>query len=160
MYNFTVTSDKFLLQLAEMIGVKINQIKTKDNFVGKAKDGYYIINLDDSEGPGTHWTVMRITPKFCIYFDSFGLPAPQDIIKYARKRIIVYNNDQVQDIMSDACGYYCLDFIKFFDKYKNKDLDTTLKIGHKMNKFLLPYDVNDRKDNEKILSERIKNILP
>ena len=32
----------------------------------------FIINLDDTEGPGTHWVAVKITADFVNYFDSFG----------------------------------------------------------------------------------------
>ena len=159
MFNFAETSDQFLLTLADMLNIKVNQIKTKDNFVGKMKNGYYIINLDDVTGPGTHWTCMRCIDDIVLYFDSFGLPPPKDIVKFGRKRKIIYSADQIQDIMSEACGYYVLDFMHFFNQYKDKDLNTAVKIGHKLTKYLLPYDSNVREGNEKVLSDRIKKIL-
>ena len=47
-------------------------------------EGMYIINLDDSTGPGTHWgAVISDMSDRAIYFDSFGLSPPQEIVRCA-----------------------------------------------------------------------------
>ena len=40
----------------------------------------FIINLDDTEGPGTHWVAVKITADFVNYFDSFGMQPPQELV--------------------------------------------------------------------------------
>ena len=32
-----------------------------------------VVNLDDSDGPGTHWVCYWNTTEFSNYFDSYGL---------------------------------------------------------------------------------------
>lgn len=158
--KFYETSDQQLKQLAEIIGIHILQIKTKDSFIGKAKNGFYICNLDDNTGPGTHWVTFLISDKHAVYFDPFGLSPPKEVVTFiSKKRLILYNSDQIQHIQSEACGYYNLDFIQWFSKYKPSDLNTIRKIGHKLSKYSQPYNINDRIGNEKILYDRIKNIL-
>ena len=44
-----------------------------------------IINLDDHDGPGTHWTCYGISPSNIFYFNSYGLPPPREFIKYVSK---------------------------------------------------------------------------
>ena len=156
---FTETSDRFLRMVANQMGIKLNKIASKDDFTGKALNGFYIVNLDEESGEGTHWTGLLINPYYAIYFDPFGLAPPQQIRQYVRNWPLIYNTVQIQDIVSKACGYFVLDFFKYFKQYKDKDLNTNLKVGHKMSKFLQPYDVNDRSKNELILSERIKELL-
>ena len=41
-----------------------------------------ILNLDDSSGRGTHWVgwIKRRNDK--LYFDSYGLPPPTELLKY------------------------------------------------------------------------------
>ncbi len=41
--------------------------------------GFYIVNLSNSNKPGTYWTILYITVKCNLYFDSFGLPSSQEI---------------------------------------------------------------------------------
>ena len=78
-------------------------------------DGMYIINLDDSTGPGTHWVALisDISDK-AIYFDSFGLPLPQEILDVHDEWC--YNDSQFQDERSVLCGYCCLYFLKEMSK--------------------------------------------
>jgi hypothetical protein len=158
--KFYETSDKFLVQLADILNVKINQIKTKDNFIGKAKLGFYICNLDDVTGPGTHWVTFLVLDKYVVYYDPFGLSVPKQVITFIGKnRQIVYNSDQIQHIKSEACGYYNIDFIQWFSKFKSSDLNSIRKIGHHLSKYAQEYNINDRSGNEKILYKRLKNIL-
>lgn len=43
-----------------------------------------IVDLDSKTGPGTHWVAFRhIKDAHCEYFDSYGLPPPNEIIKFA-----------------------------------------------------------------------------
>jgi hypothetical protein len=155
---FYSVSDQFLLLMADILGIHINEIALKDNFKTKIKPGFYICNLDDDNGAGTHWTCFYVVGKFCLYFDSFGLPMPNEIKRYTKKYTPLSFPNQIQDIRSEACGYYCLDFIQHFSKFKANQLDTRLKIGRRMSLFGEPYDYNNRSDNEKVLKLRIENI--
>lgn len=63
-------------------------------------EGNYVLNLDSSEGPGTHWVAVYGDE----YYDSFGVDPPKIL---AKKRVINYN--QTQDLKSNLCGLYaCL----------------------------------------------------
>ena len=57
---------------------------TKDSFIGVfssdtlpsyAQTGYYVVNLDTSQQPGSHWIAIKISKSKCKneYFDSYGL---------------------------------------------------------------------------------------
>ena len=83
------------------------------------KSGNYIINLDDSTGPGTHWTCLIKNNNIYFYFDSMGVIAPARICELYKP--LIYNRQQIQDINSSACGYYCIFFIKYMN-IKNKNL--------------------------------------
>ena len=41
-----------------------------------------IINLDDNQGPGTHWVCYRNLDSFVEYFDPFGLIMPHEIYRF------------------------------------------------------------------------------
>ena len=43
-----------------------------------------IINLDNSDGPGTHWVAYVIDPRGIVYFDSYGLPPPREFMRYCK----------------------------------------------------------------------------
>lgn len=156
---FEITSDKDLLHYADLLELKINQIKTKDSFIGKIKNGFYIVNLDNITGPGTHWAVFFCHNNYVVYFDSFGLSPPMDIIQFCNKKQIIYSTDHIQDIKSDACGYYCIAFIQFFNNIPKKNLQTNKQMGYYLNNFLKPFDVQNKKKNEKILATILKDLL-
>ena len=86
---FYSVSDRFLLSISDVMGIKINEIALKETFKSNIKDGFYIVNLDDDNGQGTHWTCFLINDPYCIYFNFFGLLLPNDIRKYARKYAIM-----------------------------------------------------------------------
>lgn len=74
-----------------------------------------IINLDDKDGPGTHWTAYIKNGIHVWYFDSFGnLPPPKELQRYLRGSKIQYNHDRLQQLNSFNCGHLCLEFL-----YKN-----------------------------------------
>ena len=46
-----------------------------------------ILNLDSTGGPGTHWVAWFKNGKNKIYFDSYGIQPPKEVIKYLGKGI-------------------------------------------------------------------------
>ena len=70
-----------------------------------------ILNLDNSRGNGTHWTAWYINNKTKIYFDSYGLDAPLELIKYLGPSIYC-NTDCIQPKGTVVCGHLCLYVLK------------------------------------------------
>ena len=66
-----------------------------------------IVNFDKSGGPGTHWVAWYKNVKNKIYFDSYGVQPPIEVIWYLGKPIY-YNTDQVQPAGEVFCGHLCL----------------------------------------------------
>jgi hypothetical protein len=90
----------------------------KDQLPDKLERGSYIINLQSSkEGNGTHWVCLYYTPNYSYYYDSFGFVAPLEV----QKKIIpyMYNDLEIQDIDSTACGFYCVAFVLYLNKKMN-----------------------------------------
>lgn len=76
-----------------------------------------IINLDDKEGPGTHWVCYRKRGSNVYYYDSFGdLQPPLELKRYLRGCKIYYNYNQQQDYNTNICGHLCLKFLYKKDK--------------------------------------------
>lgn len=72
-----------------------------------------ILNLDDIDGPGTHWTAYRKIGKKVIYFDSFGnIPPPKELIDYLTNCRIKYVRDSFQNFGQSNCGPLCIKFLK------------------------------------------------
>ena len=114
-----ITSNTELLEIIKKYNININGVFAKDQIKKPLKDGFYIINLDNSDGKGTHWTALyKINDAFSLYWDSFGFPAPQNIDDMLYK--YDYNKKQIQDIDSTSCGFYCIAFIKFLSDKSNK----------------------------------------
>ena len=108
------------------IGLKKQALKTQPkDLLGKTfkKDTFQVVNLDDNDGLGTHWTCICNSSREdgVLYYDSYGvkyLPIEiEEFLKTSKKPIYV-NDGQHQFIGSVLCGYYCLKIIKsiFLDK--------------------------------------------
>lgn len=98
----------------------------------------YIINLQDSEtedgdeNSGTHWTMayIRETPKKQLqplYFDPYGCAPPQIVKSIIEKQCNMkcpYTTKDIQSLMNNACGYYCLAIAHYItaSKYRSNDL--------------------------------------
>ena len=108
------------------------------------KDKFYIVNLQDhDEGNGSHWVAFYYNyPSTSIYFDSYGFIAPRDV----QKRITpyIFNDKDIQDFNSSACGLYCIAFIKFLHDKTDKE--------QMYNTFLKLFKLETIK-NDKILQE-------
>lgn len=72
-----------------------------------------IINLDDKENAGTHWTAYIKRGKKILYYDSFGsLVPPLELINYFGKNAdIKYNYKRFQKDNSFNCGHLSLEFL-------------------------------------------------
>lgn len=152
--------------LADKMNIPFGGCFFKDELPPKVDvNKVYIINLQDSEtedgeqNGGTHWTMMyvRETPKKQlqpIYFDPYGAPPPEIVKKnfensYNKK--LPYTTKDIQSLMNNACGFYCLALGHFItaSKYRSndlyKDVDTFMDMFDDLNHSI------DWKKNEYIL---------
>ena len=106
-----------------------------------------IINLDDLGNQGTHWVCCFPQDKKLNYFDSFGMPYPEEYAKRAKKDNlqIIYNKSQYQELTSVLCGYYCL-FVLHRAMVFNEKYINILKVFNKDN----------QKYNEKFIKNYFK----
>jgi hypothetical protein len=86
-----------------------------------------IINLNNSDEGGSHWTAYykRNNKKF--YFDSYGYAAPpKELENYLGLENLFYNQDAIQTVNDpQICGHLCLLFLQ---KLSNgKDYNKTIK---------------------------------
>ena len=113
----------------------------KDELPLTLKRGFYVINLQSStDGSGSHWTALYYNSKHSYYFDPFGFLAPTEVEHKLNE--YTFNNKQIQNLKSTACGYYCIAFIIFMNKRKNK------KVGFII--FIDEFSTNTEK-NDKLL---------
>lgn len=118
----TASTNTQLINFAEKMKLPLNNILMRDEMNELKDDGFYIINLDDSNGNGTHWTALYFqgNPLNSYYFDSFGFVPPLEVERNIKPYL--YNDADIQDFNSEACGYYCLAFIKFLHDKNNIEL--------------------------------------
>ena len=75
-----------------------------------------ILNLDDTRGSGTHWCCWFKQDQLRIYFDSYALKPPQELINYLKTpaeiqknlAVIRCNALVVQRYNTRECGSLCL----------------------------------------------------
>jgi hypothetical protein len=109
------------------------------------KKGFYVLNLDESKGPGTHWTglyIDKFNKKY--YFDSYGFPAPLEIEKLIKPYI--YNNKIIQSINSTSCGFFVIAWILYLNNFPNND---TIENITSFNYFFGSIDNNNDNDSKK-----------
>ena len=88
-----------------------------------AKPRSFIINLDESWKPGSHWVAIYFPQSGpAYYFDSFGRYPPARIINFIErnsKHGWLYNKRKLQGDLSVLCGYYCIVFLRFAPNYQD-----------------------------------------
>lgn len=132
-------TDRQIEDLSQRMRIPLGGVYFKDE-LPKRQDynKVYIINLQDStnddgdDNQGTHWTLsyIRQTPNGTIqpiYFDPYGCPPPEvvknNIEKQTNKKC-PYTTKDIQSLMNNACGFYCLAMGHFItaSKYRTNDL--------------------------------------
>jgi len=128
----------------ESLGQKMNiplaeNIGFKDNLPRKLKDDeFYITNLEDSEDErgnngGTHWVSFQVRPSNngsvnAVYYDSYGKQPPEIVKKCIRDTYgnipIWHNKKDMQSLVADTCGYWCLAFGHYIndDRFRTRNI--------------------------------------
>ena len=70
-----------------------------------------ILNLDSSSGDGTQRVMRFKKGKNKLYFDSYGVQPPSELIAYL-KSPIAFNSERVQQNGEVFCGHLCLFTLK------------------------------------------------
>jgi hypothetical protein len=122
-----------LQDLAKRMCVSLHRVCFKDELDEEALvyNTGYIINLenefseDGQLNPGSHWCCFFVkkNPKGTIepiYFDPFGIPPPQNVLKFCKRNHIPYNTIDIQSIVQGTCGYYCLSFLYYISTYPDR----------------------------------------
>ena len=107
----------------------------------------YIVNLESSSmGNGTHWMALKIENKDCVYFDSYGMLPPEEIITFCKritKSHLSYNTKEIQDLNAKTCGFFAIGFIIFLHIKSSDDLYK--KSSSFSDLFLLDTKLNNKK---------------
>ena len=64
----------------------------------------YIINLESSkDGNGTNWMALKIENKDCVYFDSYGMLPPEEIITFCKS-----NCEKTTRLCFEILNFFCI----------------------------------------------------
>ena len=129
----------------------------------------YVINLNESDEPGSHWVVMFFGSNLVLYFDSFGLAPPQELLTLCEKHGVnyAYNNTQYQALTSVLCGYYCLFFLneimREVNPSRSPEISQNRKNLHKslytvFNEALEPLSHSDMTSNERFIKKYFREV--
>ena len=84
-----------------------------------------ILNMDDSDGSGTHWVAWYKNGKFKFYFDSFGVQPPLELQDYLKRPF--YSTEEIQKRNQVVCGHLCLYMLKHLSNGEHpQDIINTL----------------------------------
>lgn len=169
-------SDSQIRTLCHRMRIPIGDICFKDELdeTLSFNKGYFI-NMDDAvdqegnKSPGTHWVFVECIKykngkEECFYFDPFGSPPPENIktcvANTMKKKGLPHSTKDIQSLMNNACGFYCLAFAHFINVSKFRsgnlydDVEAFLDMFEDLNKSC------DFKKNEYILKHFFRNEDP
>jgi hypothetical protein len=102
----------------------------------------YIINLNsefnekNERNSGSHWVALLTDDlQKAIYFDSYGEKEPNEIknLLKSNQYKIAHTSKNIQSLMSNLCGFFCLAFIYFLtiSKHRTKNIinDASIFLG-------------------------------
>lgn len=130
--------------------------------------GYYIINLDKSHEPGSHWVSVQIKAKGKNeFFDSYGFPPQCKELKQMVGKKIIINKKKLQFKYSTSCGQWCLYYIyfshlgfsipKIFANFSGKN--SYANDYHMNNIICILYKIKTKVIDEKFLTDQIVKSL-
>lgn len=106
----TTTYDFQLEDLGrELLGSNFRGVYPLDRIPEKILSGYYIVNLDKSYEPGSHWCAFVKNKSRSIFYDSFG--RTQELKKMpelSRLNFIFTEDDSEQTREETNCGARCI----------------------------------------------------
>ena len=138
-----------LTKWCKYLNIPINDVLSRDeNVPHHHRQALFIYNLEPSYMSGSHWVSTYVKDNVINYFDSFGLPPFQEIVNHAGKKnlTLLHQNNQIQNINTTTCGYFCLYFLNEMNK------------GISYFNLLKVFDIHDTIKNEKFLERYFKNI--
>ena len=148
-YKNTPLSNHDLIKWCKYLNIPINDVLSRDKSIPhNHKQALFIYNLEPSYMSGSHWVATYVKDNVINYFDSFGMPPFQEIVNHAKKKnlTLLHQNDQIQNMYTTTCGYFCLYFLNKMNK------------GNSYYDLLQVFDIHDTMNNEKFIEHYFKNI--
>ena len=110
-------------------------------------------NEKDERNKGSHWVALITDDlKKAIYFDSYGEREPTQIKNLFNQYKLGHMSKNIQSLMSNLCGFFCLAFIYFLTVSKQRTKNIIQDTAIFLNLFEDLDLVNDVYKNEFILS--------
>jgi len=169
-------TDSQIRDLCDRMDIPLGDICFKDELPEELEfNKGYFINLQDSvdqdgkPSPGTHWTFVECMKypndsTMGFYFDPYGVAPPENVKRVVKntlgKQGLPYSTKDIQSLMNNACGFYCLAFAHFINssKYRSgylfNDVEAFLDMFEDLNKSA------DFKKNEYILKHFFRSENP
>ena len=74
----------------------------------------FIYNLEPSYMNGSRWVATYVKDRVINYFDSFGMPPFQEIVRHAKERnlTLLHQNRQIQNHYTSTCGLFVEKYLK------------------------------------------------
>ena len=169
-------TDYQIKELAKRMSIPLADVVFKDELESPLEyNKAYIINIEDSvdenghPNDGTHWCYLQCN-KYplgkieSIYFDPYGAPPPESVKKAVKETTkqngLPYTEVDIQSLMNNACGYYCLALGHFINASKFRSNDLYNDVNEFLNLF---DDLNksvDFKKNEYVLKHFFRSSDP
>jgi hypothetical protein len=152
--KLTTLSNSDLISICIKLKIKLVGVYMKDELQNSdLKQGCYIINLQNHDENGSHWTAFIKDKNDIYYYDSFGVVPPQNLydIFVIDSTALYYNTSDDQNFDSTSCGWWSISFLYYMTNSKGPMLDRMKKFDNKFRK-------KDTKLNEIDLKKYIDNI--
>jgi hypothetical protein len=140
--------------LARKMDINLNAVCPKNELKDyQLKPGLYIINLENSDKPGSHWTSFIIYEQNrklkAFYCDSFGVLMPEEVEEFLKplNERIPFNNRQIQEFNTNYCGYYGLSLAYTIENNRTSD-----NLLNDINKWISSFS-NNLLYNKKVLEQ-------
>ena len=151
-----MTSNIELLQMAKQNNIYNLVVCMNDQLKNYKypKDGYFILNLEDSDHGGTHWVILCVKNAIPCYFDSFGGIYSEQVESYLKKNYgkkVAFSAKIIQDFKSQECGIYCIVLVLYIKA--NPHLDILQAVNEYTNLFS-----SNPKSNDKILKKLFQKL--
>ena len=108
-----MTTNLDLIKLAKKNKIQLDHILYKDELIKiPYKAGLSIIlNMSSTGHPGTHWVALHTYNDLTVYFDSFGIEPPVEVINWSLSRVL-YSDYQLEELDGINCGQIALFCLK------------------------------------------------
>ena len=151
--KLTTLSNSDLISICIKLKIKLVGVFMKDELNSDLKQGCYIINLQNHDENGSHWTAFIKDKNDIYYYDSFGVVPPQNLydIFIIDSNSLYYNTSDDQNFDATSCGWWSIAYLYYMTNSKGPMLNRMKKFDHKFRK-------KDTKLNEIDLKKYISKI--